>query len=303
MRTDTFVGAVAPTGVTSPVSTALVDLLPRDALLTGAALGDFLDVKLAWLRWEREWRGFRFAISAGKVDSVHGLEYRAQESAQRLTVTPSLLCRYTCGRPVGLKAQAFFLDGALEATVALTNGSAQQELFPWSNESDWNGFKTVSARVLAHLGPVELTASGSVGAQDRQPDDALMQWHVGGGARALLGAFSLQAEFVTGRAPGKDDGAVKCGAAACLAYRGAYGLLSYKVAHLVTPYLRVDWRQATMRSGRDWAYQADVVRATLGARVDVLKRFAIKAEYTFNGELFGPPFANDVFTSSVVASF
>lgn len=283
---------------------ALIDFLPRDAILSGAAVGDFIDVKLAWVRWEHRVGSVKLSVQAGKFDSLHGLEYRAQESSTRLTVTPSLLCRYTCGRPVGLKAQAFFLDGALEAAVALTNGSMQQELWPWSNETDWNGFKTVSARLLGHLGAaVDLTVSGAVGAQDRQPDDRLMQWHVGGGARVVLGGFLGQAEFLGGRAPGKAAGEVPCGAASCINYIGAYGLFAYKIAHLVTPYARVDWRASSMRAGRDYAYESNEVRTTLGVRVQPVSRLTLKAEYTFNTELFGPPFDDDVFTSSVVVSW
>lgn len=283
---------------------AMLDFLPRDALVTGAAFGDFLDVKLAWARWEHEWSAVRVAVSAGKFESLHGLEYRAQEAPARLTVTPSLLCRYTCGRPLGLKAQAWFLEGALEAALALTNGSAQQELFPWSNESDWNGFKTVHGRLFGRIGTLwELTVSGAVGAQDRQPDDGLLQWHLGAGARLTLDALLVQAEFVGGRAPGKPAGAVPCGAASCLNYLGAYGLFAYKIAHLVSPYARVDWRQSSMRSGRLYAYESNEVRATLGLRVEPVKRLTLKAEYTFNAELFGVPFDDNVFTSSAVVSW
>jgi hypothetical protein len=283
---------------------ALVDFLPRDAVLTGAAFGDFVDVKLAWLRFQGEFERTRVVFQAGKVDSLLGLEYRAQEASTRLTVTPSLLCRYTCGRPVGLKGQAFFLDGALEVALALTNGSAQVELFPWSNEIDWNGFKTVSGRLLVNL-PVglELSLSGAIGAQDRQRDDSLMQWHVGGAARLTRGAFLVQAEVMGGRAPGKNQAMVPCAAAACLAYVGAYGLFSVKLAHVVSPYLRVDWRSSTMRAGRDYAYASNEVRGTLGVRVQAAQRLLFKAEYTLNRELFGFEFPDDVFTSSAVVTW
>lgn len=282
---------------------AMIDFLPRDALITGAALGDFIDVKLAWARWERPLGPVRFALSAGKFDSLHGLEYRAQEANTRLTVTPSLMCRYTCGRAVGLKAQLFLLEGALEAAVSLTNGSNQQELFPWANESDWNGFKTVSARLLGRVNGLELTVSGMIGAQDRQPDDTLLQWHVGGGARLTRGNFLAQAEFMGGRSPGKMEGGVPCAAASCIVYLGAYGLFAYKIAQVVSPYLRVDWRNSSMRAGRQYAYESNELRATVGLRVEPVKRLALKAEYTFNTELFGVPFDDNVFTSSVVASW
>ena len=46
-----------------------------------------------------------------------------------------------------------------------------------------------------------------------QPDDGLLQWHLGAGARLTLGALLFQAEFVGGRAPGKDAAGVACAAA------------------------------------------------------------------------------------------
>jgi len=282
---------------------AMIDFIPRDALLTGAALGDFIDVKLAYAKWERKFGTVRFALSAGKFDALHGLEYRAQEANTRLTVTPSLLCRYTCGRAIGLKAQLFLLDGALEAALALTNGSNQHELFPWGSETDWNGFKTVSARLLARSGQFEATVSGAVGAQDRQPDDSLMQWHVGVGARLVVSSLLLQAEVAGGRAPGKAEGGVACAAASCLVYLGAYLMAGYKIAGLVTPFARADWRVGSMRAGRQYAYESNELRTTLGARVEPVKRLTLKAEYTFNAELFGQAFDNDVFTSSIVVAW
>ena len=282
---------------------ALIDFIPRDALLTGAAFGDFIDVKLAYAKWEKQLGSVRFGISAGKFDSLLGLEYRAQEANVRLTVTPSLLCRYTCGRAIGLKAQLYLLDGALEAALALTNGSNQHELFPWGTETDWNGFKTVSGRVLVKAGTFEASLSGAVGAQDRQPDDSLLQWHLGAGARWVLSSLLLQAEVAGGRAPGKPEGGVACAAASCLVYLGAYLMAGYKIAGLVTPYARVDWRTGSMRAGRQYAYASNEIRTTLGVRVEPVKRLTLKAEYTFNAELFGPAFDNDVFTSSIVVAW
>lgn len=282
---------------------AMIDFIPRDALLTGAALGDFIDVKLAFAQWERTLGSVRLVLSVGKFDALHGLEYRAQEANTRLTVTPSLLCRYTCGRAVGLKAQLFLLDGALEAAIALTNGSNQHELFPWGSETDWNGFKTVSARLLARSGRFEATISGAVGAQDRQPDDNLMQWHLGAGARLVISSLLLQAEVVGGRAPGKPQDGVACAAASCLIYLGAYVMAGYKIAGIVTPYARVDWRTGSMRAGRQYAYQSNDLRTTLGVRVEPVTRLTFKAEYAFNAELFGPAFDDDVFTSSIVVAW
>ena len=106
-----------------------------------------------------------------------------------------------------------------------------------------------------------------------------------------------------GRAPGKAEGGVPCAAASCLIYLGAYLMARYKIAGLVTPYARVDWRAGSMRAGRQYAYESNELRTTLGVRVEPVKRLTLKAEYTFNAELFGPAFDNDVFTSSIVVAW
>lgn len=285
---------------------ALVDFLPRERAFTNSALGDLLDVKLASLRWQREFAWGALAVVLGKFDSLLGIEYRQQEAPSRLTVTPSLLCRYTCGRPVGLKARAELLDQKLEFALAVTNGSSAIERFPFSNETDFNLFKTVSARVAVRL-PVkqglELSMSGALGAQDRQVDDALMQWHFGAAARFEAGPLQAQAEFAMGRAPGKAAGGVDCAGAACLQYKGAYGLVGFRIAMYFVPYLRVDWREASMRSARDWAYVSNEVRGTLGVRFEPRSHLAVKAEYTLNRELTKFEFPNDVFTTSLVVSY
>lgn len=289
----------------------LVDLLPRERIFNGGgSVGDFIDVKLASLRWEGRFDWGFLTINAGKFDSLLGLEYRTQEAPQRLTVTPSLLCRYTCGRPLGLKARAEFFGKHLEVAAALTNGSSELETFPFSNETDFNFFKTVSGRVAVRL-PVldglELIASGAVGAQDRQRDDAVMQWHLGAAARLDWGRLQVMAEYVIGRANGKDAGvapsAVPCGAAPCIQYKGAYGLVGVRLASYFLPYARVDWRQADLRSGFDYAYMSDVLRATIGLRYEPSSRVAVKAEYTFNAEFTRLQIPNDILTTSFVVSY
>lgn len=287
--------------------TMLVDLLPRERVFNGGgSVGDFIDVKMASLRWEGRYDWGAITINAGKFDSLLGLEYRTQEANQRLTVTPSLVCRYTCGRPIGLKARADLLDSKLELGVAVTNGSSEIETFVFANETDFNIFKTVSGRVAVRL-PVldglELNVSGSVGAQDRQTDDAVMQWHLGAAARLEWSRLQLQAEYVIGKANGKDAASVRCGGAPCLQYKAAYGLVGVRVAWFFVPYARVDWRQADLRSGHDYAYQSDVMRVTAGLRFEPNSRIAVKAEYTFNHEFTAFQFPNDVLTTSFVVAY
>lgn len=287
--------------------TALIDLLPRERMFGGGgAVGDFLDVKLASVRWEHAYEWGRLTVNAGKFDSLLGLEYRTQEANQRLTVTPSLLCRYTCGRPLGLKGRAELLDGHLELGLAITNGSSQIETFSFSNETDFNFFKTFSGRVAVRLDVLdglELTASGAIGAQDRQADDTVLQWHLGGAARLEWDRVQLQAEYVIGRAVGKDLTTSPCSGAACLKYKAGYGLIGVRMLWCFVPYVRVDYRQADLRLGSEYAYMSDVMRVTGGVRFEPNSRIAVKAEYTYNHEFTAFQFPDNVLTTSFVLSY
>jgi hypothetical protein len=293
--------------------TASLDFLPRDRdLSTVEALGNFFDLKLAFLRYELELGKVWLAFYAGKFDSVLGVEYRDVDSTSRTGVTPSLLCRYTCGHPVGAKVKAGFFERSLEVWLAVTNGSHQSDLFPFSNETDFNSGKTVAGRVQYSfgfgLGGLELSASGAIGTQDRQTDDSILQWHYGFAALATIGDFTASAEFITGRAQGKSDVSspaqtVRCGVAACLFYRGAYGQVAWRATRLFTPYLRVDWRSAIHQRGIDYAYVSEAARGTLGLRVDINRYLIVKAEYVLNRELNADEFPDDVFTTSVVVTY
>jgi hypothetical protein len=286
---------------------ALIDVVPRGRDVTdasGTALGDFLDVKLAYAEWRRPW----ISLSAGRFDPVLGFEYRVQEAPDRLTVTPSLICRYTCGRPLGLKARARFLDEALVVNVAVTNGSSFWEGFGISDDIDRNDVKTVSGRLSVRF-PVgrglELGASGAIGAQDAQGDDSVLQWHAGGDLHLEWRDLEVTAEYVKGKAPGaEEEGRPACFAAPCLDYQGAYGLVGYRATNWLVPFARLDWRDALHRSGASFIYVSELVRATAGVRLELGTAVVVKAEYTVNRELGQiPQFANDVLTSSMVVKY
>lgn len=289
---------------------AMVDLLPRERTVTHFALGDFLDVKLANVSWRRRLRFGEVAVWGGKVDSVLGVEYRVQESPDRLPITPSLTCRYTCGRALGVRARGLLLDDRLELLLSVTNGSNQLEVMPWGAESGFNVSPTVSGRVGVHLpvgNDLELTVNGLVGVQDRQSDPTVWQFHAGASAKLDLTSVTLTAEGMFGRAAGKtgviNDQPVPCAAASCLVYRGAYLQAGWRALRWLTPYARVDWRSGTMQAGLDWLYESVRVRATAGVRLEPVRRLTIKAEYVFNRELLGPDFPDDVFTTSVIVSY
>ena len=119
----------------------------------------------------------------------------------------------------------------------------------------------------------------------------------------LLGR-KVAGEFVSGKAPGKDDAGVHCGGAPCLAYRSGYGLVAWHATSFLQPYVRVDARSARHVSGTDFAYVAEVLRATAGVRIDVGRYLIIKAEYTLNRELAPlTEFPDDVLTTSLVVRY
>ena len=291
--------------------TGAVDFVPRSRNVSdamGTFLGDFIDVKLAYLEYIAPLTRMDLSLYAGKIDSVLGIEYRTQDAPDRLTVTPSLICRYTCGRPIGVKARARFFDGALVAAVAVTNGSHVVEMFPFYDEIDVNQSKTVAGR-LSYRIPVgaglELGASGAYGAQDNQTSDGVKQYHIGGDAHLVWGDLDVAGEAVYGRALGlSEPGEAPCGIAPCLEYRGAYGQAGYRAFNWLMPYFRSDWRRALHQSGASFLYFSDAVRFTGGLRFEIGTAVIVKAEYTRVREIAPvPDFPDDVFTSALVVKY
>ena len=286
-----------------------VDFVPRGRNVSdplGVSVGDYVDVKLAYGEWRPAFERVSLALQVGKFDSVVGREYRSLESPDRTTVTPSLICRYTCGRPLGVKARLKLLDDALVANVSVTNGSHATEGFPLSDEIDRNQWKSAAGR-LSYLATdtVELGVSGAVGAQDLQTDDGILQWHLGGDLHVDWKDFELTAELVKGRADGDTSPmAPPCDVAACIRYTGAYGLLSHRLTNELEPFARVDWRDAVHESGASFVYVSQLVRYTLGLRSELGAHVIVKAEATLNRELGRlPQFPNNVFTTSLLLKY
>jgi hypothetical protein len=291
----------------------IFDLAPRSRDVSnpdGTFLGDFLDVKLAYVEWRPKIDAFALSIFAGKFDSVLGIEYRVEESPDRIGVTPSLICRYTCGRPLGLKARARFGDDLFVINLALSNGSSFLEMFPFYDETDVNDGKTVSARISTKLPlgeGLEIGFSGMIGPQDNQTSNSVLQYHLGADLHLETHDFDLSAEYVKGEADGATDptpGSPECNLAACLTYQGAYGQLGWRATNWLIPYARVDWRDATHRYGADFIYISDLMRVTGGVRLELGSAVILKAEYTVNRELGRiPQFDDDIFTSALVVKY
>ncbi len=309
-------GIFAGIGDNATVNTS-IDFVPRSRDVSNASglfVGDYIDVKLAYGEWRPHIDAFPLALQVGKFDSVLGVEYRSLESPDRLNVTPSLICRYTCGRPIGIKARAKFLSDNLIVNIAVTNGSHFSEGFPFSDETDTNQWKTTAARISYKIGgKLELGVSGAFGAQDDQPSDSVYQWHLGADAHLEIGDFEATAEYVHGIAKGETSQptltmptpSAPCDIAPCINYTGAYGLFGYHATNMVIPFARVDWRDALHQSGASFVYISKILRATAGVRLEIGTHLIVKAEYTTIRELNPgvPQIPDDVFTSSVIVKY
>lgn len=290
---------------------ALIDFVPRGRNVSnpnGLFLGDYVDVKLAYIEYNVPIQKFALSLTAGKFDSIVGYEYRIQESPDRITITPSLICRYVCGRPVGVKARFKFFDNRFSLNLGLTNGSNFVEQFPFYDEADTNYFQTGSGR-LAYKFPVgaglELGVSGAVGVQDQQPSSDVLQWHYGVDVHLDIRGFDVTAEYVQGNAAGKSSTAIdRCDLAPCLSYKGAYGLVAYRATNWIMPYVRVDWREALHESGASFVYISNAVRFTGGFRFEIGTHVIVKAEYTHVREIGRlVEFPDDVAVSSLVVKY
>jgi hypothetical protein len=293
---------------------ASVDFVPRGRNVStsdGAFLGDYLDIKLAFGEYRVPLESLSLELYAGKFESVVGREYRVDEAPTRITVAPSLLCRYLCGRPIGVKARTLLLDQRLIINASVTNGSHFWESFGFADEVDSNSRPTGALRVsyapaLSGSKVVEIGASGAVGAQDQQPANDVIQWHAGVDLMAQVGDFEMTAEYVKGKAPGATSAAAiaACDETDCLDYEGAYGLLAYRVSNRLMPYARVDWRDAVHQSGDSFVYISQLVRATAGIRVEIGAKVIFKADYTVNRELGRiPQFANDILATALILRY
>ena len=292
------------------VFTGKIDFLPRARDVSqpdGLFLGDFVDVRLAYLEYRLgDSDRVKASVFAGKFDSLIGFEYRSQDAPARVEVTPSLICRYTCGSPVGLKTRLLLFGEKVSFIAAVTNGSHSSENFPVNNEIDSNHFKTVAGRLAVEpIKGLEIGISGSFGAQDGQPKDDVYQWLYNIDAHFHRHDLVLRAEFLQGRARGETmDGGPRCDIAPCLTFKGAYGLAGYRITNIVMPYARVDWRDALHESGASFIYISKLWRATSGVRLMLNENVIIKAEYIVNRELGRiPQFPNDLFTSALVVKY
>jgi hypothetical protein len=258
--------------------------------------------------------GKEFFISAGKFDSVFGIEYLDNQANFRTGVTPSLLARYTTGTSLGLKVffrqQIAPLWSALSMNASATNsGSFVEVLQP--PDASLTGVPVLSVRLGYELNlrfaQLKLGASGLRGPRNDQHDRNSYQRMWGVDARLYVAGLSLSSEYVNvdeelGSA-GKETGLGAFPVSSDFRARGYWAQAAYlwraELGALtgVTLYGRYERRRAEFEGFRPIA----VARVTGGLRFDLWESLVLKAELLFNEERAGAPTVdNDVFTSSVV---
>ena len=261
--------------------------------------------------------GHELFISAGKFDSVFGIEYLDNQANFRTGITPSLFARYTTGTSLGLKAfyrhQIAPLWSAISLNTSLTNsGNFIEALQP--PDVSLTGRPVVSSRLGYELNlpfmQVKLGGSGMYGPRNDQNDRRAKQkmWDVD--ARLTVAGVSLSGEWVDVHedlgSVGKETGLGGFPIASNFQARGFWAQGAYAwhagigALTSVTLYARYEQRRAEFEGFRP----LKVARLTSGLRVELWDALILKAEVLFNQELEGAPKVNnDVVTSSAVYSW
>jgi hypothetical protein len=261
--------------------------------------------------------GREFFLSAGKFDSVFGIEYLENQANYRTGVTPSLLARYTTGTGLGVKAffrqQIAPIWSALSLNTSATNGGSFVEALQ-PPDASLTGEPVLSARVGYELNlpivQLKLGGSGLIGPRNDQRDPQAKQKMYGFDARLYLFGVTLSGEFVhVDQDPGAIDKQTGMGQAPISSgfhargfwAQAAYGYpFEWGALRSATLYYRYERRNAWFEGFRP----ITVGRHTGGLRVDLWQSLLLKAELLFNNELEGAPLVdNDVLTSSVVYSW
>ena len=287
-----------------------VQFLPR---FSAAGDGSRVLVEQAFGR-VMPFEALELAISAGKFDSVFGIEYQDNQANIRTGVTPSLAARYTTGQSIGAKVfyrqQIPPLWSALSLHVAATNSGNMQESLQ-SPDASLAGAPVLSARLGYELNlklvQLKLGGSGLRGPRNDQRDRKALQKMWGLDARVFIGGIALAAEYVRvdedeGLGPKTTSLGVFPEASGFLA-RVAWVQLAYGwsvecgALRRVTPYVRYDWRHAAFQGFTPLT----VDRLTTGVRIDLWEALIVKGEWLVNRERVGAPdVANNIYTSSVV---
>jgi hypothetical protein len=261
-------------------------------------VGDYLWADLAYLEYSTAFKNDRHQLSifAGRFDPNIGIEYRVRKSPDRFGVTPSLICRYSCGTPIGVKARGRFFDEFFTIALAVHNSASYQEqLFRFAENTDKKYMKTVSGRASINCNEknhcqkfnLEVGLSGEFGGEvdgfydvgRGELDPFVKQWTVDIDVHFEYRGLELRAEYLKTVADGYYGSPTKP-ALPRLSAQGAYFEGSYRILNWLGAMARWDVRDAIhVDYAVPFAYDSLLWRLTVGARIDINDNIAIKAEY------------------------
>lgn len=261
------------------------------------AVGDYLWVDFAFLEYSTAFRNGHHLLSvfAGRFDPNIGIEYRVRKSPDRFGVTPSLLCRYSCGTPLGVKARGQFFDELFTVALAVHNGSSYMEIFRFSENTDKKYMKTLSGRASVHCFEknhcqkinAELGVSGEFGGQvdgfydigQSEFDPFVKQWTIDVDLHVEWKGLELRAEFLKTVADGY-FGSLTKPALPRLEALGFYAETSYRFLNWLGGMIRFDLRDAShVDYSVPFAYVSSLWRVTAAARLDINDNIALKTEF------------------------
>lgn len=195
-----------------------LDFIPRKLAFTttgGNALSDTFEVNMAYAAYEPFGEPSALTDSlfgdlklyAGKFESPFGLEYRVNQSPDRVNISRSMMSIYWTGYPVGVKARGKLLkgplgefrDSVLTYTLALTNGEPWISWLADQDRSD-NQRRVVQGRLSYGLDLVpgaffETGVSLANGPRISQGDNRTSANSVGLDGRLEWGPLTLRAEY------------------------------------------------------------------------------------------------------------
>ena len=310
-----------------------VDVLPRELSITtdgGDASSDSVELDLAYLVHAMELPDNAFVnslfgdmrLSLGKFESPIGIEYRYNNSPDRVNISRSHQSVYSVGYPVGVRIRANlfqenlaeFQNSILTYNLVFAN-SDPFTINTGDNDIDSNSNKVFMGRASYGLdvlnGFFEAGVSWMTGARFNQPDSNVKTDFIIYDARYEHGPAAIRFEY---QDSSKDRPAPDQPLPFEIDFDGLFVEAFYEFdapswwpaavpLYSLTPYYRYDTRffQATPLEGDPRVI--DVSRHTVALRYMPYEGNMIKTEYQFNNNDGGPEIDEDLFLLSYVRGF
>ena len=175
-----------------------------------------------------------FASPPARSTRCSAIEYRSQDAPRRLGVTPSLICRYTCGRPLGVARPDHARPA--QSSMTLTNGDnfrralRARQTRSRPTTADRIGARAVDAARRSGPRGRRVGRDRAAGLVSPALDRAVALRRSTLKLTDLHG-FDAAAEYVQGKQRGQDrvDRSHRATRAPCLDYKGAYLLVDRRV--------------------------------------------------------------------------